>query len=537
MRGTRKSAGIVSIAVMGSRVLGLIREVVFAALFGAGKYYDAYLGAFRIPNLLRDLFAEGALSTAFTTVFSKKLEKEGDVSAWKLASLMITILVVAMTVICLLGIAFADEIVSITNPGFQTVEGKFELTVRLTQILFPFIGFVSAAALVMGMLNAKMIFGIPASASSAFNFVSILGGVGLAYWFEPQENIFAPHFGERGLMGVCVGVLLGGMAQLLIQLPSLWRLGFRFQWSWDWKNPGLKEIGVLMIPSVIAASAVQVNVLINGIFASKIDGGVSWLNCAFRLIQFPIGVFGVAIATATLPAVARQQARQDLDAFGKTLSQSLRFMLFLTIPSAVGLGWLSQPIIQMIYEHGRFDAADTLQTSRALQAYLIGLVGYAGIKVLIPCFYALDLPRIPLRVSIMGIVLNLLMNMGAIYFLNLGHVGLAMSTGFLALINFLQLFFAMRQRIELGSISLWMQEILKMTVAAFLAVGVAEQGGLWIRDLGHSYLSKELLNILFVGSSIAIAGAIYLGLGWWMKMEEMTSLVSLIQRKFLKKSS
>ncbi len=484
---------------------------------------------------MRDLFAEGALSTAFTTVFTKKLEQEGDAPAWHLANLVLTILTVTMGLICFLGILFAPWIVEFMNPGFHSVAGKFELTVKLTRILFPFIGLVSVAALVMGMLNSKMIFGIPSSASSAFNFVSVIAGVALAYAFSPQQDWRSPHFDERGVIGISLGVLLGGLAQLLIQLPSLWKVGFRFKWKWDLSHPGLREVWVLMIPSVIAGSAVQVNVSVNGIFASHIDGAYSWLSYAFRLLQFPIGVFGVAIATATLPAVARQQARNDLVAFGVTLKQSLRFMFFLTIPSMLGLLFFAPQIIQVLFERGRFHASDTHQTALALQAYLLGLVGYAGIKVLTPCFYALGLPKVPLRVSLLSMGLNLVLNGVMFYFFHLGHIGLALSTGFLAMINFLQLFFAMRRHLDLGTLREWTIDLSKIFFAAILAVLLAREAGM-VADICLRWEGTPFVQqILRLSVILSIAGAAYLGIGWLLKMEEMTSFVLLLKRKLGKK--
>ena len=297
---------------MGSRILGLVREQVFAAMFGTGKCLDAFLAAFQIPNLLRDLFAEGALSTAFTTTFAKTLEKEGEPPAWHLASLLFSAMILIVGTICVVGIAASPWLVHVTNFGFHDTPGKYELTVSLTRILFPFILFVSLASVVMGVLNARHIFGLPASASTVFNLVSVIAGVLLGYAFDPQADWRHPNFGERALFGVTLGVLLGGLAQLGMQLPALWKLGFRFRWELKFNDPRLRKVWALAWPSMIAGCAVQVNVLINGMFASEINGARGWLNCAFRLMQFPIGVFGVAIATVTLPAVARLHARKDM---------------------------------------------------------------------------------------------------------------------------------------------------------------------------------------------------------------------------------
>lgn len=451
----RRAVGIVSLAVMGSRVLGLVREVVFAAMFDAGKLLDAFLAAFQIPNLLRDLFAEGALSTAFTTTFAKTLEKEGAKSAWQLANLLFTAMIVLMGGACVLGIALSPVLVQVTNFGFHDVPGKFELTVRLTRVLFPFILMVSLAAIVMGILNARFVFGLPASASSVFNLVSIVLGVGMALVFDPQADWRHPQFTERSLYGISLGVLLGGLAQLCMQLPALWRHGFRFEWKLDLRHPALRQVWALAWPSMIAGAAVQVNVLINGMFASEINGARSWLNCAFRLMQFPIGIFGVAIATVTLPAVARHHARADMAAFGRTVEESLRLAFCLTVPSTVGLIVLAPDIIQLIYQHGNFTANSTAMTAAALQAYAVGLAGYAAIKVLTPCFYALDRPRIPLQVSLLGIGINGVSNLVLVKLFHMGHVGLATTTGVLAVVNFVQLAMYLRRDVPIGTWNGW----------------------------------------------------------------------------------
>jgi len=501
---TRRAAGIVGLAVIASRLFGLVREVVFTSMFGAGALLDAYYAAFRIPNLLRDLFAEGALSTAFTTLFTRAWDQEGEASAWELASLILTAMTILMGVLCVFAIIAAPWLVEAFNSGFHHVPGKFEVTVRLTRILFPFILFVSLAAAVMGMLNARFVFAIPASASTVFNIVSVIFGVGFAFAFDAgaRANWRHPVFDERALMGVSLGVLLGGLAQLMMQWPSLWRLGFRFRWRPNLADPRLAELWNLMWPSVIAGSAVQINVLVNSNFASAINGGQSWLNCAFRLMQFPIGIFGVSLATATLPAVARAFARGDMAGFGATTRDSLRLTAFLTLPAAAGLAALAHPIIALIYQHGHFSAHDTDQTALALQAYALGLSGYAAIKVLTPCFIALGLPRTPLRISLIGIAINLVLNLFNAQILHLGHAGLAATTSAVAIINMAQLFVALRKRVELGAWLHWAQFLARCLAAAGSCAAVAWGLNHWLEAIVANVPVRAAGLGLIVGLSI-----------------------------------
>src|SRR5437763_1336725 len=289
-RGSTRATGVVGVAILSSRILGLIREQIFAGLFGAGKYLDAFLMAFRLPNLLRDLFAEGALSTAFITTFSGKIATEGDEPAWRLANKVATLTAVFMSVVTLLGIVFAPQLIDLLT-WWSWPADKTELTIWLTRIMWPFMLLVSLAALVMGMLNAKHIFGPPAMASSYFNLGSIIGGVGIGWWLDP-------HFGARSLTGLAIGTLIGGMWQLTAQFPSLRHVGYKYRADFQWRDEGVRAVLILMAPAIIAASAVQVNVLINSGFAASLGNGpVSWLNIAFRLMQLPLGIFGVAIGT------------------------------------------------------------------------------------------------------------------------------------------------------------------------------------------------------------------------------------------------
>ena len=436
-----RSARTVSLAVLGSRVLGLVREMVLAALFGPHMEFDAFITAFRIPNLLRDLFAEGALSAAFVTTFSQKLEKEGDKAAFRLANLVLNGLFVVLSIITLLGILAAPWLVRFIAPGFAAIPGKLELTTRLTQIMFPFLLMVAMAALAMGMLNAKHRFGVPASASMMFNIGSLIGSVGLAYWFDPK-------FGAAAMTGVALGTLIGGAAQWLVQVPTLHAVGYRYEPILDWHDEGFRRVIRLLGPSILGAAAVQINVFVDNWFASFFgNGAVTWLNCSFRLMQFPIGIFGVALGVATLPTASAHIARGEMDEFRKVLGRSIRLAFFLCIPAACGLALLAGPIIAVVYQHGKFDAAATVQTAFCLQAFAIGLAGYAAIKVIAPTFYAFGDSRTPMYVALFSIVVNIGLDYVFAVLLKMQTAGLALSTSCVALVNFFLLLLLMRRRI------------------------------------------------------------------------------------------
>jgi putative peptidoglycan lipid II flippase len=456
-----RRAGVVSAAVLASRVLGLVREQVFAAAFGAGKHLDAFITAFRIPNLLRDLFAEGALSAAFVTTFAQELERTGEKAAWRLASLVVNALAVIVGGLCLLGIWFAPAITRAIAPGFAEVPGKLELTVQLTRIMFPFLLLVALAAVAMGILNTRNRFGIPAAASAFFNLGSILGGLACVAWLAPGYlgGVVAsmrggalpppdPELTTRAITGMAVGTLFGGLLQLAVQLPSLWRVGFRYQPALAFRDPALTQVLRLMAPATIGAAAVQMNVFVNNNFASYLGNGpVSWLNVAFRLMQLPIGLFGVAIGTVTLPLISRHAARGEADAMRTSLRQALELVALLCLPAAAGLAWFGVPVIGLIYEHGRFTARDTAAAAQALAGYAVGLAGYAGIKVLAPAFFALNDARTPMRVSLLSIVVNFALNWLFVRVLGFGAVGLALSTSAVALGNFAILFAVLRSRL------------------------------------------------------------------------------------------
>ncbi len=443
-----RNAGIISLAVMASRVLGLVRDQVFAVLFGAGLHYDAFLTAFRIPNLLRDLFAEGALSAAFVTTFTQTLQSKGKEEAVRLSNRVATLIMVFIAAISILAWIYAPAIVRMLAPGFFDVSGKAALTIELTRIMIPFLLLIALAAQAMGMLNAFNVFGLPALASAFFNIGSILGGLLLGFSLGPMIGL-AP------IAGMAYGTLIGGFLQLAVQWPSLRRRGIRYRPDFSLNDPGVRQILRLMGPAVIGTAAVQINVFVNTNFASEIvdpatgailNGPVSWLSYAFRFMQFPIGVFGVAVATAALPSLSRSTGHPDHVEFRQTLAHSLALVFLLCIPSAIGLAVLGKPIVALVLEHGRFTGFDTVQTANALAAYALGLAGYAAVKVLSPAFYALNDARTPMLVSLGSIAVNYVMN--SLLVAPFGHVGLAFSTSAVALVNFLLLALLMRRRIH-----------------------------------------------------------------------------------------
>ena len=443
-----RNAGIVSLAVMASRVLGLARDQVFAIFFGAGLHFDAFITAFRIPNLLRDLLAEGALSSAFVTTFTQTLSGKGKDAAIRLSNRVATLIILFIAAISVLAWIYAPAIVRTLAPGFFDVPGKADLTIELTRIMIPFLLLIALAAQAMGVLNAFNIFGMPALSSAFFNIGSIVGGLLLGFSLGPM-------IGLSPIAGMAYGTLIGGFLQLAVQWPSLRRCGIRYRPDFSLTDPGVRQILRLMGPAIIGTAAVQINVFVNTNFASEIidpatgavlNGPVSWLSYAFRFMQFPIGVFGVAIATAALPTLSRSTANPDNAEFRQTLAHSLALVFLLCIPSALGLIVLGRPIVALILEHGKFTSLDTVQTANALAAYSIGLAGYAAVKVLSPAFYALNDARTPMLVSLGSIAVNYVMN--TLLVERFGHVGLAFSTSAVALVNFLLLALLMRRRIR-----------------------------------------------------------------------------------------
>jgi putative peptidoglycan lipid II flippase len=524
-----RNAGIISLAVMASRVLGLVRDQVFAALFGAGLQYDAFLTAFRIPNLLRDLFAEGALSAAFVTTFTQVQQTKGEQEAFRLSNRVATALMILLSVICIAGWIFAPSIVYLLAPGFFDVPGKADLTIHLTRIMIPFLLLIALAAKAMGILNARNNFAVPAVAPVFFNLGSVIGGLFLGL-------TLGPFLGLSAIEGMAFGTLVGGFLQFAVQWPSLRRAGFRYRPMLSFTDPGVRQIMKLMGPAIIGTAAVQINVFVNTNFASAIidpatgavlNGPVSWLSYAFRFMQFPIGVFGVAIATATLPPLSRSTRNPDYVEFRRTLAHSLALVFLLCIPSALGLAVLGRPIVALVFEHGKFTSFDTVQTANALTAYSIGLAGYAAVKVLSPAFYALNDARTPMLISLGSIAVNYVMN--SLLVGPLGHVGLAFSTSTVALVNFLLLALFMRRRVQRLEGRHLGKTVLRIAGAS---IPMAITAWLIAELVGALPLRGFLLHLFQVLGGTISAVLVFYGCCRFFRVEELHEAVHAIAGRF-----
>jgi putative peptidoglycan lipid II flippase len=513
-RGARR----VSALTMLSRLLGLVREQIFALTLGAGSSSDAFLAAFRIPNLLRDLFAEGALSTAFVPTYVSTLRNQSRGAAYALANRVMSTLTIYLGVVAGIAMLFPEPVVRLVATGFSPE--KAALCATLVRIMLPFLPTISLAVVAMGALNAEERYTAPALASSMFNLVAIAGGL-VVYFVGPSPR--------AAVMTWAALTVLGGFAQLGIQIPPLFRLGFRPRLLPDLRlrDPGTRRIATLMAPATLGVAAVQINVVINSSFASLVsDGAISWLSYAFRLMQLPIGVFGVAVATTALTHLSRDAAQNDLVSLAGTLRRGMRMVFFLTVPSMVGLALLGVPIIRLIYEHGRFSAHATEQTARALTGYAVGLAAYAAVKVVAPAFYALGRTRVPLAGSLIAVVANLVWNLAT--FRWLGHFGLALGTSIAATMNLLVLVIAFQTQVK-GLLTRDFFGAVARIVAASLVMGVVVYflSHRVLEPLGGHGIGLRFLKAL---GPVVAGAAVYFFAARAFGLDEARTLVKRLRR-------
>ncbi|HEX4825575.1 MAG TPA: murein biosynthesis integral membrane protein MurJ [Candidatus Polarisedimenticolaceae bacterium] len=504
-----RSAGSISIATAMSRVLGLARDQVQSYYFGAGFATDAFLAAFRIPNLLRDLFAEGALSSAFVPTFTATKEHEGPEAAWRLANRLFTMLFVILGAVTVVIALAAPFIMSVYGAGFAP--DKLALAVSMTRILSPFLLAVAGAAAAMGILNTYGRFFVPALAPASLNVAAILAVVTLS----PLLVRSGIHPG----LSLAIGAMIGGLLQFAVQVPALRSLGFHFRWDWAPRDRGLARIAQLMLPATLGQAATQINFLVDTWLASRYgDGPITWLSLAFRLIQLPIGLFGVALGMANLARVSRDAARGDKEALRANLAGALRAAALLALPATAGLIALREPIIRVLFQHGKFSQASTAATASALLCYTIGLYAYAVTKIQVPTFYALGDTRVPVLSSTAAVIAKLIANATFVFALPaLGvnpFLGLALSTSIAAWTNFGLLAAGLKRRA--GSIR--GHGVVRTTLAmALLSAATGLTSGLAhalaVRVLPSPSLGTACLRLVFAvacGVTVTIGGALAL---------------------------
>lgn len=501
-------ASLVSGGTALSRVLGLVREQVMAYFYGAGMATDAFIAAFRIPNLLRDMFAEGALSSAFIPIFKEKMVNRSDEEAFKLANIVIVAILLVVGIIVLLGIIAAPLVVYISAKGFSSVPGKFDLTVNLTQIMMVYLLIVSLSALVMGILNSFGKFGIPAIAPALFNL-----GIILTVWlFYDIVKV------EYQVYLLAFGVLIGGLGQLFIQVPALLKIGFRFKPILDLLDEGLKRVVKLLTPMIIGLSASRINILINTLLASfLIEGSLSYLSYSYRLMHFPLGVFAVALGTVALPRVSEMAIRKDYDQLNKTFEETLSLNLAVIIPSAFMLAVLGREMVELIYTWGKFDMEDAVNTSRALTHYSYGLIGFAAVRVTVPFYYAFSDSKLPMRASLISVVINILLYYPLIKLFN--FAGLAAATSTAGLVNFaILIYFLPRKGIKVEYARMGL-ELFKIIVISFISIFGAKLIPNFYSGGSELLMRLESLLVPFVAAII-----LYIGLSFILKVKPIVEI-------------
>ncbi len=516
------SASIVSAGTFTSRILGFVRDMLLAGIFGASSVADAFYVAFRIPNFLRELFAEGSMSAAFVPVFSEYLTRQGKTEARRLAHATLTILFTLITPIVVLGIFFSPQIISIIARGFLGDPEKYQLTIMLTRVMFPFLLFVSFAALAMGMLNSVRRFGPPAFSSAVYNIVNIT-----------MILILSPYL-EQPVFAAAIGVTLGGLAQFLMQIPALNREGFSMAFSkptWP-LHRGVVKMGKLILPTILGLSVTQVNLLINTFLASYLPrGSVSYLYYGMRLIHFPLGIFAVALSTALLPTLSTQASKGDLPALRRSFSFGLQLVFFITFPALFGLILFRTVIVQTLFEHGQFDPVATLGTADAVLYYALGLWAFAGVRIVVPVFYALQDTKTPVKIGIIAMGINLALNL--LLMGPLQHRGLALATSLSAIFNFTCLLFILRRRINWSDGRRILLSHLKVILSSLVMI----IPWYWLSEL-QAWQVDGAWGTRAVSLSLAISASLvaYLLLQYALKSEEIIFMVRLIKDRGQRKS-
>lgn len=509
-----KAAGAVGGMTLLSRVFGFLRDMVIAMMFGSSSVADAFFVAFRIPNLQRRILGKGAVSAAFIPVFSEYLNTKSKEESWNLVSNLFNILLIILLISTAVIMIFAPEVITIFAPGFIHEPEKFKLTVTLTRWMAPYLIFIGLAAFSMGILNSFKVFALSAAAPTLLNISMILSAL-----------IISTHL-DQPILGLAIGVLIGGLLQFVIQLPTILRRGFKFVTIINWKHPGIIKIGKLLGPSILGLAAYEINIMVDTILASFLTGGsISYLYYANRLVQLPMGIFAVALGVAILPTLSDHASRKEFHDLIRTLSFGVRLILFITVPASVGLILLRIPIINTLWERGEFTRVTTEGTAFALLYYSIGLCGFAGTRVVAAAFYSMQDTKTPARIGIYSIILNVLFSL--VLMGPLKHGGLALATSLAALFNALALIYILKKRMgNIGGLHI-LNSALRLAVASICM-------GFVVYFLNHEFFnpSAPIGSRLLVLFSCILSGLVsFYYVSLFLKNEELAFLKSLVRRK------
>jgi putative peptidoglycan lipid II flippase len=514
-----RAAGVLGAATMLSRIMGMLRDMVVARFFGAGLYTDAFVAAYQIPNMLRRFFAEGALTSAFVPTFSEWYTNKGQEETRALVNICFTLLTLIMAAITALGIVFSPQIVALMFPGFASSPEKVSITILMNRMMFPYIFFVSLVALCMGVLNTVRHFFTPAISTVFLNLAVILSAIFLHDRFQVP------------ILSLAVGVLIGGVLQLALQLPVLYKKGFPLRPNFDFRHPAVKRIALLMGPSIFGVGVYYLNITVGSILASLLaEGSVSYLYYAQRLFEFPQGIVTVSIAQAVLPSMSRQAAAGDMDALKESLGYGVRLTLFVTIPAMTGLIMCATPIFSLLFMAGSFDYAKAVNCGIALLYYSAGLSFVALVRVLVPAFYALKDTKTPVLIALAAFFLNLLFSLALMG--PLKHGGLALASSLSALGNMLLLLWFLRRKIgRFGGRAILVSGGKGVLASVPMAAVVY-----WIvRLIDWSHAGRKLVKGGVLGGAVLAGMAIFLLSAHLLACEEARDLLGLLRKKVLRR--
>lgn len=514
-RRIAKAAGIMSVATFISRILGYVKDMILANFFGATGIADTFFVAFRIPNLLRELFAEGSMSSAFIPVLTEYQTKHGMEEAKRLVRITFTFILLFVGSICVLGIVFAPEIVTAIAPGFVNMPDKFSMTVLLTRVMFPFLLFISLAALSMGALNVKRTFFVPALAPAMLNITIIIVVI-----------MFAGKMAQP-IVAVAIGVALGGFVQFAFQMPSFFKNGYSLKPAYDLKHEGLKRMSLLIMPATMGMAVAQINIFVSTILASYLpEGSITYLYYSMRLVQFPVGIFGVAMGMAVLPILSEHAVKGDHDKLREDFSFALRLLFFVTVPAMAGLIALREPIVNILFQRGRFDYAATAGTAQALLFYSIGIWSIVGVRVVTASFYSMQDTKTPVKVALVALASNVIFSV--ILMNPLKHSGLALANSLASAVNFTLLFFFLRKKLKRVDARKILSSFAKSIISGSI-MGVAG----WIILHGETWQThgNTLNKTFFLSGTIVFCVMTYLFLSAILKSEELSYVAEMVRHK------